>query len=212
MASAPRTVLTARVNTAREAHPAAAARPINHSYGHRKLGVDPSESEMRDQHPAPPPSEGASHVSRRNSPRQRAHRGHHELHEHVESQRHARRRFAREEGGGARTQRESHRQGVARARLARGERLPEPRPACSRTSTSSASTWSAMAARRASAIPARCRPRSKTRMANTISSRPRCFPATATSRRACIRASRRTSSCRRRWSSPSRWRAAWTLT
>ena len=31
--------VTARVNTAREAHP-----PINHSYGHRKLGVDPSES------------------------------------------------------------------------------------------------------------------------------------------------------------------------
>ena len=40
--------VTARVNTAREAHP-----PIDHSYGHRKLGVEPSESEMRDQHPAP---------------------------------------------------------------------------------------------------------------------------------------------------------------
>jgi aconitate hydratase len=38
----------ARVNTAREAHPL-----IDHSYGHRKLGLDPSESEMRDQHPAP---------------------------------------------------------------------------------------------------------------------------------------------------------------
>jgi len=38
----------ARVNTAREAHPL-----IDHSYGHRKLDVDPSESEMRDQHPAP---------------------------------------------------------------------------------------------------------------------------------------------------------------
>jgi aconitate hydratase len=44
--------VTARVNTAREAHP-----PINHSYGHRKLGVEPSESEMRDQHPAPHTSE-----------------------------------------------------------------------------------------------------------------------------------------------------------
>ena len=40
--------VSARVNTAREAHP-----PIDHSYGHRKLGVEPSESEMRDQHPAP---------------------------------------------------------------------------------------------------------------------------------------------------------------
>jgi aconitate hydratase len=44
--------VTARVNTAREAHP-----PINHNYGHRKLGVEPSESEMRDQHPAPHTSE-----------------------------------------------------------------------------------------------------------------------------------------------------------
>jgi aconitate hydratase len=44
--------VTARVNTAREAHP-----PINHSYGHRKLDVEPSESEMRDQHPAPHTSE-----------------------------------------------------------------------------------------------------------------------------------------------------------
>src|SRR2546422_1286483 len=37
-----------RVNTAREAHPF-----IDHTYGHRKLGVEPSESEMRDQHPSP---------------------------------------------------------------------------------------------------------------------------------------------------------------
>src|SRR5947208_6432716 len=38
----------ARVNTAKEVHPF-----IDHTYGHRKLGVDPSESEMRDQHPTP---------------------------------------------------------------------------------------------------------------------------------------------------------------
>src|ERR1044071_1319665 len=38
----------ARVNTTREVHPL-----IDHTYGHRRLGVDPSESEMRDQHPAP---------------------------------------------------------------------------------------------------------------------------------------------------------------
>jgi len=44
--------VTAHVNTAREAHP-----PINHSYGHRKLGVEPSESEMRDQHPTPDTAE-----------------------------------------------------------------------------------------------------------------------------------------------------------
>src|SRR5438094_4468121 len=38
----------ARVNTTKEVHPF-----IDHTYGHRKLGVEPSESEMRDQHPAP---------------------------------------------------------------------------------------------------------------------------------------------------------------
>ncbi len=38
----------ARVNTTKEVHPL-----IDHTYGHRKLGVEPSESEMRDQHPAP---------------------------------------------------------------------------------------------------------------------------------------------------------------
>ena len=38
----------ARVNTAREAHPF-----IDHTYGHRHLDLEPSESEMRDQHPAP---------------------------------------------------------------------------------------------------------------------------------------------------------------
>src|SRR5207302_2014489 len=35
-------------NTAKEAHPL-----IDHTYGHRKAVVEPSESEMRDQHPAP---------------------------------------------------------------------------------------------------------------------------------------------------------------
>ena len=38
----------ARVNTTKEVHPF-----IDHTYGHRRLGLEPSESEMRDQHPAP---------------------------------------------------------------------------------------------------------------------------------------------------------------
>jgi aconitate hydratase len=42
----------ARVNTAKEAHPF-----LDHTYGHRRMGVDPSESEMRDQHPTPDTSE-----------------------------------------------------------------------------------------------------------------------------------------------------------
>lgn len=37
-----------RVNTANDVHPL-----IDHSYGHRKLGIEASESEMRDQHPSP---------------------------------------------------------------------------------------------------------------------------------------------------------------
>ena len=37
-----------RINTAKEVHPL-----IDHTYGHRRLGIEPSESEMRDQHPAP---------------------------------------------------------------------------------------------------------------------------------------------------------------
>ncbi len=45
--------------------------------------------------------------------------------------------------------------------------------------------------------------RSRRPSRRTISSPPACSPATATSRRACTRTSRRTSSCRRRSSSPS---------
>ncbi len=92
----------------------------------------------------------------------------------------------------------------ARARLARGHRLPRQDRPRSRISTRSASRPSATAARLASATPARCIPRSRRPSPRTISSPPACSPATATSRRACIRTSRRTSSCRRRSSSPSR--------
>ncbi|HEU0040128.1 MAG TPA: aconitate hydratase AcnA, partial [Verrucomicrobiae bacterium] len=42
----------ARVNTAREAHPF-----IDHSYGYRRLDLEASESEMRDQHPTPDTAE-----------------------------------------------------------------------------------------------------------------------------------------------------------
>ena len=84
-------------------------------------------------------------------PRLRAHRGDHELHEHEQSERDARRGSAREEGRRARTEGESRGEDFARARLARRHRLPRTRPASSPTSTSSASRPSATAARRASA-------------------------------------------------------------
>ncbi len=54
-------------------------------------------------------------------------------------------------------------QDLAGARLARSSPNTSPRPACRRISTSSASTWSASAAPPASAIPARCRRRSRRR-------------------------------------------------
>ena len=67
-------------------------------------------------------------------------------------------RTAREEGGRARPEGESRREDFARARLARGHRLPRKRPACRPTSTSSVSKPSATAARPASATPARSHP------------------------------------------------------
>ena len=83
---------------------------------------------------------------------------------------------------------------LARAGLARRERVPEARRACSRSSTDWASTSSGSAARPASAIRVRSIASSKRRSRRTTSSPPACSPGTATSRRASTRASRRTSS------------------
>jgi len=81
----------------------------------------------------------------RNRPWQRAHRGHHELHEHVESERHARCRFARKEGRRTRLEPQFNRQGFTRARLAHRQRLFGQDRFCNRISTSSASISSATA-------------------------------------------------------------------
>ena len=99
------------------------------------------------------------------------------------------------------------RQDLARARLARGHRLPQQDRPAAAISTSSASTSSATAAPPASATPARSTPASRRRSRRTISSPRPCCPATATSRRASTRTSRPTSSRRRRWWSPSPSRA-----
>ena len=63
----------------------------------------------------------------------------------------------------------------------------DQRRADARTSSSSASTPSATAARPASATPGRCPRRSRTRSRRATSSSAPCSPATATSRRASIR-------------------------
>ena len=104
---------------------------------------------------------------------------------------------------------------VVKASLAPGSRVVSDyltRPACNRISTSSVSISSVTVARRASAIPARSRRRSRRPSLKTTWWRRRCCPATATSRRACTRTSRRIFSCRRRSSSRSRSRGAWILT
>ena len=66
----------------------------------------------------------------------------------------ARRRPAREEGGREGPDGQAAHQDLARARLARGHRVPDARPGCCRTSRSSASTSPPTAARPASATPA----------------------------------------------------------
>jgi hypothetical protein len=111
------------------------------------------------EHPTPDPIRARAEGKR---PRLRAHRRHHELHEHQQSERHARRRFAREEGRGKRPHRQSRREGVARARLARRHRLSQqdrPQPYLDKLGFNPSAT----AARRASAIPARCIRPSRTR-------------------------------------------------
>ena len=83
-------------------------------------------------------------------------RGHHELHQHLEPERHDRRRAAGAERREARPQGEAVGEDQPRARLAGRHRVPARRPACSSISRSSGSTSSATAARPASATAARC--------------------------------------------------------
>ena len=113
----------------------------------------------------------------------------------------------REEGRRARAHEQAVGEDEPRARLEGRDRLPRRRPACSRTSTRSASTSSATAARRASATAGRCPTRSPPRCASAASSSVRCCRAIATSRAASSRTCARTTSRRRRSSSPTRWRA-----
>ena len=97
------------------------------------------------------------------APRRGRHRGDHELHEHVEPVRDARRGPARAERGGEGTQAKPW----VKTSLAPGSKVVtdylDARPACRSTSTSSASSSSATAARRASATRVRCPSRSRRR-------------------------------------------------
>ena len=124
--------------------------------GTRKPEVEPSESEMRDQHPAP------DHITVSSTEIKAELRHGSVLIASITSctntsqpERDAGGGSAGEEGGGARPAGQSGGQDLAGARLAGGDRLPEPDRSAARTSTSWASTWSATAAPRASATPAR---------------------------------------------------------
>ena len=75
-------------------------------------------------------------VERRSSQRLRADRGHHELHEHEQSVRDARGRFAREKSRRTRPHRQQHRQILARARQPRRHGLSEQDRASRLISTS----------------------------------------------------------------------------
>ena len=88
-----------------------------------------------------------------------------------------------------------------------GHRLSERERPQRRPRTRSASTSSAMAARPASAIRARCPRRSARRSTTTTWSRSACFRATAISKAGCRPTAAPTISPRRRWWSPSRSRA-----
>ena len=84
-------------------------------------------------------------------------RGDHELHEHVEPRRADRRRSAGEESRRAAASAQAVGEDVARAGLESRHRLPAKAGLHSVSRCSSASTWSATAARRASATAVRCR-------------------------------------------------------
>ena len=86
--------------------------------------------------------------------RRRADRRDHLVHQHLEPERAARRRPAREEGGRGRPEGQAAHQDLARAGLAHRHRVPRRRPACCPTSRSSASASPPTAAPPASATPA----------------------------------------------------------
>ena len=138
------------------------------------------------------PAEGADGQGRdrrrgaRARPRHRRDRRDHLVHEHLEPAGDGRRRTRREEGGRARASPRAVGEDVARAGIARRHRLLRALRPAGASSTSSASTRSATAARPASATPGRSSPRFRPRSPTATWSHARCSPATGTSRRASI--------------------------
>ncbi len=135
------------------------------------------------------------------------HRRDHELHEHVEPERDDRRRPRREESRREGPHAEAVGEDQPGAGIEGRHGLPEAGRASTRISISSASTWSATAARPASATAGRCQTTSRPRSMPTASSSRRCSAATGTSKAACSSRCARTTSRRRRSWSRTRWPA-----
>ena len=131
-------------------------------------------------------------------------RGHHELHEHVESERDDRRGPGREEGRREGADAQAVGEDEPGAGLEGRHRVSGQGGAVDVSSTPSGSTWSATAARPASATAVRCPTRSPRKCASDRWSSARCCPATATSRAASSRTCAPTTWRRRRWSSRTR--------
>ncbi len=132
----------------------------------------------------------------------------HLLHQHLEPLCDDRRGPGGAQGPRPRSEPQALGQDLARTRIARSCRNTSRPPTCRRTSTPSASTSWATAAPPASATPARLRAGDLRRPSPTAtSSRPPSCRATATSRAGSRRTCAPTTSPRRRWSWPMRWRA-----
>ena len=145
-------------------------------------------------------------------PRRGRHRRDHLLHQHLQPDRDDRRRPARAQGGRERASRPSRGSRPRSRRARRSSPTTRQGRACRPTSTRSASTSSATAAPPASATPGRCPTRSSEGdQRQRPRRRRRCSPATATSRAASTRTCGRTTSPRRRWSSPMRSPARCTI-
>ena len=133
----------------------------------------------------------------------------HQLHQHFESVADARRRPAREKSGRARPDHQALGENQLRARIESRHRLHRKSRPVALSRIRCVSISSATAAPPASAIAARCPNRSAKPSRTTISSPFPSSAAIAISKAASIRSAARIIWRRRRWSWPTRSRAAW---
>ena len=159
--------------------------------GQRLAGRDAREAALGRRDPG-----DAGRRDLRARPRPRRDRRDHLLHQHLEPERDDRRRTAGPERARQGPDPQAVGEDLAGAGLDGGHRLPAAGRARPSRSTRSGSTWSATAARPASATPGRSPRRSRRRSPRTTSPSAPSSPATATSRAGSTRTSRPTTSPR----------------